>query len=591
MDAIENANANEVKHILSLTNRPFQEAKISGKVAFIPPPIVSNMQSMPCFHSETPTICPLNTSPLKVLQTVFGHKEFRPGQEEAISHLLSGKDTLIIIPTGGGKTVTYVLPCIMTPGIAIVVSPLIMLMYGQVTRLQGYGVNTCYFNTLLSENERQHILHNLKEPNCQYHFVYVSPEAVVTEQFQSSLAKLNNEKNLSFFIIDEAHCIDTWGKEFRPAYQKLGVLRQYNVPLAALTGTATTETLNTIKATLQMTDPQTVKMPSRRDNLIYSVIEKKENKAKQQIAEIIEGNHANECGLVYCATQADTVEMAFVLKEQAISATFYHAGIESGERMRNASLWLEGAAKVMCCTNAFGMGIDKSNVRFVIHLTFPSSLEGYAQQSGRGGRDGGNCSCILMFRFGDRMFHLQNISQIASDQVRENKLSLLNAMTHFCMDAAVCRARNIAKYFEEDQGNSCTLCDVCQKGIVHESKDYTEEAMNMMHCLTNLTALRSKIKVTDLVLTYMGSKAKAIISSGFDRVPQYGKGKINFKTASVLTQFVQLLIFRGYLKENVREMEERVSLTYLTLGNVTDLLNGNVGCFSELYLKCTYQKG
>ena len=212
-------------------------------------------------------------------------------------NLLSGKDTIVIIPTGGGKTITYVLPCIMTPCTAIVVSPLVMLMYDQVTRLQSHGINTCYYNTLLSDNERQHILHNMKEPSCQYQFVYVSPEAVVTEQFQNCLAKLNSEKKLSFFVVDEAHCIDTWGKEFRPAYQELGVLGQYDVPLVALTGTATTQTLEVIASTLNMQDPHTIKMPSRRDNLIYSVVDKKESKAKQQVCKIIEENHSDECGL------------------------------------------------------------------------------------------------------------------------------------------------------------------------------------------------------------------------------------------------------------------------------------------------------
>ena len=335
------------------------------------------------------------------------------------------------------------------------------------------------------------------------------------------------------------------GKEFRPAYQQLGVLRQYNVPLVALTGTATTQTPEAIASTLNMQDPHTIKMPSRRDNLIYSVVDKKESKAKQQVCKIIEENHSDECGLVYCATQTDTIEMAFVLKEHGISATYYNAGVESGERMRNASLWLDCNVNVMCCTNAFGMGIDKSDVRFVVHLTFLSSLEDYTQESGRGGRDGGNCSCILLYRFEDRMFHLRNISRISEDQVKEQKLSLLNGMTHFCMDKAECRVRNIAKYFEEDQGNPCILCDVCQKGIVHDVKHYTEEAKNLMHCLTNLTVLQSRIKVTDLVLTYMGSKSKAVVSCGFNGVPQYGKGKVNFRTASALTQFVQLLIFKG----------------------------------------------
>ena len=202
-----------------------------------------------------------NKSLKQVLQTVFGHYDFKPGQEIAIQKLISGYDTIILIPTGWGKTVTYVLPCILTPGIAVVISPLLMLS-DQVARLQQLGINTCYYNTTLSDSERSHILHNLKQPDCQYQFVFVSPETVVTDSFQSCLDKLNCDKRLSFFIVDEAHCINTWGRDFRPVYHKLGALRKYNVPVAALTGTATEQTLDTIKSTLQMKNPQIVKMPA-----------------------------------------------------------------------------------------------------------------------------------------------------------------------------------------------------------------------------------------------------------------------------------------------------------------------------------------
>ena len=213
-------------------------------------------------------ISPECVTPLNFLQSVFGYEQFRPGQEEAIESVLSGEDTVVIIPTGGGKTVIYSLPCIMTPGIAFVIPPLIMLMSDQVARLQQCGINTCYYNTMLTNSERQHILHNLKQPDCQYQFLFISPEAVVTEQFTLCLIPLSQENRLSFFVIDEAHCISTWGKEFRPAYQQLGVLREYSVPVVALTGTATTETLDAIKETLQMDNPKVVKMSCRRDNLL-----------------------------------------------------------------------------------------------------------------------------------------------------------------------------------------------------------------------------------------------------------------------------------------------------------------------------------
>jgi superfamily II DNA helicase RecQ len=227
----------------------------------------------------------------------------------------------------------------MVPGLAIVVSPLLMLMCDQVARLRQHGINTCYYNTMLSEGQRKNILHDLRQPNCQYEFVFASPEAVISEQFQSCLKVLSNEKRLNFFIIDEAHCVDTWGQDFRPAYQKLSILKEYQVPLAALTGTATKKTLDAIQSALQMSSPEIVKMPCRRENLTFSVVTKNDNKAKQQVADIINERFADVCGIVYCAKQADTVEMAYVLKEYNISSTYYHAGMEGGDRIRNATLW------------------------------------------------------------------------------------------------------------------------------------------------------------------------------------------------------------------------------------------------------------
>ena len=231
-------------------------------------------------------------SPLEVLQKVFSHDAFRPGQQESIEKIMSGKDVIVVIPTGGGKTIIYAIPCILKPGIAIVVSPLMMLMCDQVARLRGLGINTCYYNTLLSDQEKSSILHNLQRSDCQYEFIFVSPESVLSDTFQKCLDTLNQRKELNMFIIDEANCIENWGKDFRPTYQQLGVLRKYNVPFVALTGTATNRTLNTISSVLMMTDHDVVKLPCRRNNLCFSVIPKKEAKAKQQIADIISKDFA-----------------------------------------------------------------------------------------------------------------------------------------------------------------------------------------------------------------------------------------------------------------------------------------------------------
>ena len=229
--------------------------------------------------------------------------------------------------------------------------------------------------------------------------------------------------------------------------KELVKLVSQDLPFVALTGTATKQTVQTICTALQMKNPEVVRMPCRRNNLCFSVVSKKEAKAKDQVAQIVSTEFDGQCGIVYCARQADTVEMAFELKEKGISATYYHGGMEGGERVRNANLWLDNKVKVICCTNAFGMGIDKKDVRFVIHLTPPSSLEDYIQESGRGGRDGDSCSCVLLFRFGDRSFHLQRITGLSS---YESNLSLLNSITGFCMHTSICRQQFIAKYFEEE---------------------------------------------------------------------------------------------------------------------------------------------
>jgi len=511
-----------------------------------------------------------SSTPLEVLRSVFGHAEFRPGQWNSISKILSGQDVIVVIPTGGGKTVVYALPCIMMPGLAVVISPLMMLMCDQVARLRGYGINTCYYNTMLSDNERQNILHNLKQPNCQYQFVFVSPEAVITDSFQSCLDTLREENRLKMFVVDEAHCVDTWGKDFRPAYQQLGILRKYGLPFVALTGTATKQTLQTISTALQMVNPEVVRLPCRRINLCFSVVAKKETKAKYQVVQIVSSDFDGLCGIVYCARQADTVEMAFELKEKGISATYYHAGMEGGERIRNANLWLEDKVKVICCTNAFGMGIDKKGVRFVIHLTLPSSLEDYIQESGRGGRDGDNCSCVLLFRFGDRSFHLRNIAALPSS---EASMSLLNSITDFSMQTSLCRQQFIAKYFEEELGEVCKCCDMCQGNNIREEKDLTGHAKHVIECLSQLRALQPKIKLSDLAMTYMGSKAKAVTNQSFHTVPQYGKGKDQFLNISNATKFIQFLIFKGLINENIRGLEERMTITYLTCGDVANLVD------------------
>ena len=375
--------------------------------------------------------------------------------------------------------------------------------------------------------------------------------------------------------------MDNWGSNFRPSYQSLGILKKFDLPIIALTATATNGTLKTIADVLHMQNHIIVKMPCRRSNLLYSVVRKKETKVKTQVCSMILEMFSNLCGIIYCARQADTVLMAFELKSHGILATFYHAGMDNAERTANATLWMEGKVNVMCCTNAFDMGIDKKCVRFVLHLTLPSSLEDFAQETGRGGRDGDNCTCILFFRFQDRSFHLRNISLSAAS---EEKLAQLNSITHFCIQDVECRQKILAHYFQEPMTECCKICDVRQKCTSYEQqkKDCTDHAKHVIQCLTGLLNIYSKIKISDLAMTYMGSKAKDIVDRNFHTVSQYKMGKGDFGNIHTMKKFIQHLIYKGLINENVRTTEDTIYTIYLIHGSVNDLLNGKCQVFFNM---------
>eukprot|EP00112_Aurelia_sp_Birch-Aquarium-sp1_P019997 Seg5055.2 transcript_id=Seg5055.2/GoldUCD/mRNA.D3Y31 product="ATP-dependent DNA helicase Q5" protein_id=Seg5055.2/GoldUCD/D3Y31 len=371
----------------------------------------------------------LDCTPQAVLEQMFGFESFRPGQEEAIESLLNNKDTIAIVPTGGVKTLIYTIPCMMKKGLSVVISPLLILMYDQVARLRQLGVNTCYYNTLLEEQDRKSILHILQQSDCQYEFVFVSPEAVLTETFIPCLKNINTAAMLNYVIIDEAHCIDAWGNYFRPEYGQLGKHKDLlSVPVAALTGTASKMTIEIIRSQLHMKDTSIVRLPCHRNNLTYTILKKPESKLHYFVASYLACHHSNDCGIIYCGTQASATQMAFALKEQNLSVTFYHAGMEVYEKLANSNLWFEGSANIVCRTSAFGMAIDKQNVRFVIHLAIPSSPDELLQESGRAGRDGEPASCTIFFRFADRSLHLRHIARTDNPSVQEEALRLLNSL-------------------------------------------------------------------------------------------------------------------------------------------------------------------
>lgn len=527
----------------------------------------------------------LDCTPQAVLEQMFGFESFRPGQEEAIESLLNNKDTIAIVPTGGGKTLIYTIPCMMKKGLSVVISPLLILMYDQVARLRQLGVNTCYYNTLLEEQDRKSILHNLQQSDCQYEFVFVSPEAVLTETFLSCLENINTAGMLNYIIIDEAHCIDSWGNDFRPEYGQLGKLKDLlSVPVAALTGTASKMTIEIIRSQLHMKDTSIVRLPCRRNNLTYTILKKPESKVHDFVASYVARHHSNECGIIYCGTQASATQMAFALKEQDLSVTFYHAGMEVSEKLANSNLWFEGSANIVCCTSAFGMGIDKQNVRFVIHLAIPSSPDELLQESGRAGRDGEPASCTIFFRFADRSLHLRHIARTDNPSVQEEALRLLNSLCCMLSDKATCRQQLFSNYFDNEPGAKCETCDICQKTAIptNNATDLTEETKDLVSCLQQMMLLKPKIKTSELVMTFMGSKAKDVLDNKFNSCEKYGKGSKRFKTARKLTQFLEYLINQNILKENFQAIKDSQYSINITMEGAFEVVSGRQKVFYQL---------
>ena len=383
--------------------------------------------------------------------------------------------------------------------------------------------------------------------------------------------------NLAFFIVDEAHCISTWGKYFRQEYAQLGQLKQkFPVPFVALTGTASKMTIEVIRSQLLLDKPSIIKLSTRRSNLLYKVIEKPDCKATDFMINYLVEHHSGECGIVYCGTRDLSTKMAFHLKEKGVKSSYYHAGMDQTEKVANSKLWFDGIAKIMCCTSAFGMGIDKNDVRFVAHLSMLQSPEDLIQESGRAGRDGEPASCLVFYRFGDRSLHLQHISKVDNQAVQEEEINLLNKVTTMLADKVHSRQQLFALYFEEDEGEPCGICDNCQQTSVarDDQQDVSEITKDAINCLSQMLVLKPRVKASELVSTLIGSKAKDVTENRFNTCLLYGKGKLKFKTSKKLSRFIEFLIQQDIFRENFKSIKEGQYIVYLTCEKVYDILEG-----------------
>ena len=389
-----------------------------------------------------------------LLKKYFGYGEFRPMQLDIIKNVLQKKDSLVLMPTGGGKSLCYQIPALKLEGLTIVISPLISLMKDQADNLKANGINAEYINSTLSFSEIENIKKRIQEKEIK--ILYIAPERFALEEFKIFLTTLQ----ISLIAIDEAHCISEWGHDFRKDYRNLKFLKILfpNVPIIALTATATLKVRKDILKQLSLVNPQIFISSFNRENLNLIVMQKKNTFNK--ILSLVK-KHKNESTIIYCFSRKDTEKIAQRLKENGFEALPYHAGLSNNIRKQNQELFTKDKVNIIVATIAFGMGIDKPDVRLIIHHTFSKSIEGYYQEIGRAGRDGLSSDCVLFYSKGDKRKHEFFLDQIQEDIIRSSALDKLNKMMIYCENTS-CRRKDILGYFGESfLENNCKGCDIC----------------------------------------------------------------------------------------------------------------------------------
>jgi len=475
-------------------------------------------------------------NPLKSLKNIFGYETYRPQQQEIIEGLIQGEDAFVLMPTGGGKSLCYQIPALHRPGVGIVVSPLISLMKDQVDALHACGVKAAFYNYSLKSSEARRVLAMLHGEKLD--LLYIAPERLIGDEFIQRLKDIP----ISLFAIDEAHCISQWGHDFRPEYSQLGRLRKVfpTIPMIALTATAESHTRRDILARLHLRQARCYIASFDRPNIRYTVLDK--IKPLSQLTDFLR-NRPGEAGIVYCLSRKRVDGLAAKLKSAGFNAAPYHAGLSTKERQKVQDDFLRDDVRMMVATVAFGMGIDKSNIRFVVHYDIPKNIESYYQETGRAGRDGLAAEALLLFGYGDIAIARSLIENTHNPERKRIELHKLNAMVAFA-EASSCRRRILLGYFDERMEEDCGNCDIC----LHppEMIDVTEDARKALSCVYRVNQRFGMGHVIDVL---RGSKKERIMQLRHDRLSTHGIGAD--KSQEYWGGLLHHLVYRGLLQQDV----------------------------------------
>lgn len=470
----------------------------------------------------------------QTLQRVWGYDEFRPLQDDAISDVLQGRDSVVILPTGGGKSLCYQVPAVVRDGMAVVVSPLISLMKDQVDGLRTAGVEAALVNSTQSNDEKAEVAARIRRGEIK--LLYMAPERLVNRRTLDFLSQCN----LSFFAIDEAHCVSNWGHDFRPEYRELRVLRERfaDVSIHAFTATASQRVRDDIAAELNLRNPRIMVGGFDRPNLTYRM-QRIENRMAQ-IRSVID-RHPGESGVIYAITRKEVEQIAASLNDSGANAGIYHAGLEDSVRQENQEKFIREDIDIVVATVAFGMGIDKANVRYVIHAGMPKSIEHYQQESGRAGRDGLPAECVLLYGGGDLMTW-KRILGLGDQSNFDAAFASVQEMASVCTGLACRHATLVAHFGQEYDADNCGACDVCL-GEIDLVDDSLTLAQKILSCVYRL---KERFGVAHTAKVLIGSKESKILSLGHDQLSTYGL--LADCNAAVIKTWIDQLISQSYLQ-------------------------------------------